>query len=60
MKIYLETVAEILENGNWVPDPNGDNESRYIDETTFKNITCPQTVRFFKSLGGTEKITRKN
>ena len=33
--------------------------TKTIDEEKYNNMTSKETIKFFKGLGGTEKVTRK-
>lgn len=58
--IHMIHYYEIKENGKWVLDTSEDGEVRFIDFETYCKITSQQTVTFFKSLGGKERLTYKN
>ena len=56
MKIYLRKYTEKKTGakGNVV-----EQEEQYIDEEAYQRITSKDTLSFFRSLGGTEKLNRK-
>lgn len=57
MKIYLRKYTEKKTDAKWNVV---EHEEQYIDEETYQRITGKDTLSFFCSLGGTEKLYRKN
>lgn len=57
MKIYLRKYTEKKTGTKWTVVGQ---EEQYIDEETYQRITNTDTLSFFRSLGGTEKLYRKN
>lgn len=56
-KIFMNKREQEMTNGKW---ETTETESRYIDEVTYDQITRDSTVAFFKAIGGTERLYRKN
>lgn len=57
MKIYLRKYTEKKTGTKWNVV---EQEEQYIDEEAYQRITSKDTLSFFRSLGGTEKLYRKN
>jgi hypothetical protein len=58
MKITLKTTNLEKKQGTKTAYKVVKVESREITEQEYKNITSPETIRFFKRLGGSESLTR--
>lgn len=58
--IHMIHYHEIKKNGKWILDTDEIDEVCFIDFETYWKITSPQTVAFFKSLSGKEKLTYEN
>jgi len=58
MKITLKTTNLEKKQGTKTVYNTVKVESKEITEQEYKNITSPETIRFFKRLGGSESLTR--
>ena len=60
MSIYFKKHGEIKKVSKWVFNDTFEKQEGYIDDDGFNKITCAETLKFFRSLGGTERVYKKN
>ena len=58
--ILMHKHYEVFNGDRWVFDESEQPEERYIDLEEFHKITSPETLKFFRCLGGTEELYKKD
>lgn len=54
------TILKSLRAINMIAVTTFEKQEGYIDDDGFNKITCAETLKFFRSLGGTERVYKKN